>query len=526
MTSRDRAADLPDGPTTDPATARSTAAAAGPATALPAALLSTLEEIVGPGHLLRAADLRAPFEVDWTGRWRGEAGAVVRPGDTAEVARVLALCDEHGVVVVPQGGNTGLVGGGVPRDGALVLSLTRLDQVGAVVTRGAAGAGGGADTAGEVVVGAGASLAAVQVRAREAGLLYPVDLAARDTATIGGTIATDAGGLAVVRHGPTRAQVLGLEAVLVDGTLLDRLHPPRAAGLGYDLAGLLVGSEGTLAVVTAARLRLVRPPRHLAVAVVATDGIRAALEVQRQVAQAVGPLEASELMTRAGLSLVAQAPGVRAPFVPPPPAALLVEVAGAPDVGEALSATLAEVVGHVSGVQDAVVGIDAADRAALWQLREAHTERLAARGVALKLDVVLPPAGLAGFIEGLEGLVRDAGGADAEVVVFGHLGVGDLHCNVVGVAPAQVPAVEQAVLGSVVAAGGSPCGEHGVGRQKPDWLARVRPAGDVAALHAVKRAFDPRGILNPGVLLPGSLPGQQEGSADHLVEDQQGQGPA
>jgi len=491
---------------------------------LPTGLLADLEAVVGPGHLLQDPSLRAPYEVDWTGRWRGSAGAVVRPGDTAEVAAVLSRCHDRGVSVVPQGGNTGLVGGAVPRDGALVLSLARLDHLGAVHTRPDGGA------AGEVVVGAGASLGAVQDHARAAGLRYPVDLAARDTATIGGTIATDAGGLGVVRHGATRAQVLGLEAVLADGTVLDRLHPPLADGLGYDLRGLLVGSEGTLAVVTRARLRLVRPPDHLGVAVVATEHVAAALQVQRHLADRLGPLEASELMTRAGLSLVAAAPGVRTPFAAPPPAALLVEVAGDRGVGEALSAAIAEVVEEVRGVHDAVVGTDAADRAALWHLREAHTERLAEGGVVLKLDVVLPEPGLPGFVEDLDGLVRDAGGSDAEVVVFGHLGVGDLHVNVLGLATGRVPAVEAAVLEAVVAAGGSPCGEHGVGRQKPGWLERVRAPGELAAMRAVKAALDPGGVLNPGVLLPpapgaGSLAGQQEGPADHLVEDQQGQGP-
>jgi len=463
------------------------------------ALIAGLEAVVGAQHVRTDPDLLAPHEVDWTGRWRGSARAVVRPGDTTEVAGVLAVCAAHGVAVVPQGGNTGLVGGGVPRDGEVVLSLTRLDQLGAVAPT--------ADGAGSMVVGAGATLAAVQRHARAAGLAYGVDLAARDSATIGGTIATDAGGLGVVRHGATRAQVLGLEAVLADGTVLDRLYPPLDEGLGYDLRGLLVGSEGTLAVVTAARLRLVRSPDHLAVAVVATDGVAAALEVQQDLARAVGPLAASELMTRAGLTLVADAPGARPPFPEPPPAALLIEVAGGPGIGEELTEALAGVVEHRTGILDAVLGTEAGDRAALWALREGHTERLAEHGVAVKLDVVLPQDGLAAFVEGLDGLVRSAGGEQAEVVVFGHLGVGDLHCNVLSVDPAVVPEVEQAVLGAVVAAGGSPCGEHGVGVQKRDWLTRVRGAGELAAMRAVKDALDPRGVLNPGVLLPDSLPG-------------------
>lgn len=479
------------------------------------ALVRGLEAVVGAQQVRTDPDLLAPHELDWTGRWRGRARAVVRPGDTAEVAGVLAVCGAHGVAVVPQGGNTGLVGGGVPRDREVVLSLTRLDHLGPLahaaaqdaVGDGVTGGGSGVAGDGSVVVGAGATLAAVQRHAGAAGLAYGVDLAARDSATIGGTIATDAGGLGVVRHGATRAQVLGLVAVLADGTVLDRLHPPLGEGLGYDLRGLLVGSEGTLAVVTAARLRLVRPPDHLAVAVVATDGVASALEVQQGLARAVGPLEASELMTRAGLTLLADAPGFRPPFPEPPPAAVLIEVAGGPGIGEELSEALAAVVERLAGVHDAVIGVEAGDRVALWELRERHTERLAAHGVAAKLDVVLPSDGLAAFVEGLDGLVRSAGGEHAEVVVFGHLGVGDLHCNVLSVAPDLVPQVEEAVLGAVVAAGGSPCGEHGVGVHKRDWLARVRGAGELAAMRAIKDALDPTGVLNPGVLLPDSLPG-------------------
>ncbi len=481
--------------------------------------IEALEGVVGASHVVTDPDLLAAHEVDWTGRWRGTARAVVRPATTGEVAGVVRACATHRVPVVPQGGNTGLVGGGVPRDGHLVLSLRRLDHLGAVER-----ADGHTDAS--VVVGAGATLAEVQRHARATGLTYGVDLAARDTATIGGTIATDAGGLGVVRHGTTRAQVLGLEAVLADGTIVDRLHPPLVDGLGYDLRGLVVGSEGTLGVVTAARVRLVRPPAHLAVVVVATTSVAVALEVQQALAGAVGPLEASELMTRTGLELLAATPGLRPPFRETPAAAVLIEVAGGPAIGEELAEAVAVVLAEVDGIEDAVMGVEAGDRAALWELRERHTERLAEVGVRVKLDVVLPLARLAGFVEGLDALVRAVGGRDAEVVVFGHLGVGDLHCNVLGVEDEAVAAVEHAVLAAVVSAGGAPCGEHGVGVQKRAWLAQVRPPGELRAMHAVKAALDPAGILNPGVLLPASLPGQEEGPPDHLVEDEQGQGPA
>ena len=468
-------------------------------------LLSELAEVVGAAHVLSDPDARAAYETDWTGRWRGRARAVVRPADTGEVAGVLAACARHGVAVLPQGGNTGLVGGGVPRDGEVVVCLTRLDHLGPVDRPGR-----------EVTVGAGATLAAVHAHAAAAGLAYGVDLAARDTATIGGTIATDAGGIRVVRHGTTRAQVLGVEAVLADGTVLDRLGGGGQDRAGYDLAGMLVGSEGTLAVVTRARLALVEPAAPGAVALVAVSDVEAALEVQARVAAVCGPVEASELMTRAGLELVVAATGARAPFAEVPPVALLIEVdaSGVAALTEVLAELLAGAdSGGGGGVIDAVLGVDAADRARLWHLREEHTAALSSRGQVHKLDVVLPPAAIGPFLATLPSVVAAVAPA-AQVVVFGHLGVGDLHVNLIGLEGARVgggegegsgavlAAVEDAVLGAVVAAGGVPWGEHGVGVHKCDWLPRVRGDGEVALLRAIKAALDPEGRLNPGVLLP------------------------
>ncbi|MEX2550632.1 MAG: FAD-binding oxidoreductase [Nitriliruptoraceae bacterium] len=453
-------------------------------------LVAALVAVVGDEHVLVDEGQRASFETDWTGRWSGLARCVVRPADTEEVAAVVATCAEHRAAVVPQGGNTSLVGGSVPRGGEVVVSLTRLDVLGPVDR-----------AARQVTVGAGATLAAVQRHAGAAGLAYGVDLAARDTATIGGTIATDAGGIRVVRHGATRAQVVGLEAVLADGGVVTRLGGVVADGVGYDLCSLLVGSEGTLAIVTRARLALTSLPEPGALALVAVSDVAAALAVEAAVGGACGGVEASELVTGSGLDLVAEVTGARLPFGATPRYAVLLEVGGGTAAAELLGGAIERALDEIPGVEDAVLGLDAADRTRLWHLREAHTEAIATRAGVVKLDVALPRSELAGFLDSLAGLVAAESPA-VEVVVFGHLGVGDLHVNLLGVPSEAVAACEDAVLGEVVARGGAPCGEHGVGVHKRRWVTRARGERDVAAMRAIRRALDPDELLNPGVLLP------------------------
>jgi FAD/FMN-containing dehydrogenase len=448
-------------------------------------LLNALREVVGENHVLTDPGATAPFTTDWTGRWSGAARAVVRPGSREEVAAVVTACVAHGAAIVPQGGNTGLVGGGVPRGGEVVVVTTRLDHLGDIDV-----------VAREVTVGAGASLAAVRAHAAAAGLAYGVDLAARDSATIGGTVATDAGGIRVVRYGTTRDQVLAVEVVRSDGRI----------EVVDDARGLdeVVGSEGTHGIVTAVRLRLHLAPAHRAVALLALDDVATALAAQARLQAAAGPLEASELLLDAGMARVVAATGARAPFDPVPPAALLVEVAGDTDVEERLTTALVEVVGDLAGVRDVRLGIDAADRARLWQLREAHTEALAAAGPVVKLDVVVPLERLAEVVGQLSGVVSQAAaGASTEVVVFGHLGVGDLHVNLLGIPAAAIAGVEEAVFGAVVAAGGRPFGEHGVGVHKRHWVAPALGASVLAELAAARHQADPTGLCNPGVRLPG-----------------------
>ena len=450
-------------------------------------LLAELRAIVGESQCLADPDLRASYETDWTRRFGGPCLVVVRPGSTEEVAAVLRACGAAGVGVVPQGGNTGLVGGSVPRGGEVVLSLLRLRDVGAV----------DAD-AGEVTVGAGATLAAVQAAAPSAGWDVGVDLGARDSATIGGMVAANAGGVHVLRHGPMRAQVLGFEAVMADGRVLRRLPGMPKDNTGYDLAALLAGSEGTLAVITAVRLRLVPRLARRAVAVMGFDDAAGAVAAAARLRRHLASLLALELFTDEGMALVMRHASLAAPFVTRTPVYLLAEVGS--DESDPTDA-LVEAVAAL-GIDDASVAIatDPAGRHRLWQLRERHTEAVGAEGVPHKLDVSVPAARYAELVERAPAAVRSVD-PPARTICYGHVGDGNVHVNVLGPAPDD-EAVDDAVLGLVLELGGSVSAEHGIGVAKVDWLLRDRGPETVAAMRAIKDAWDPAGMLNPGVIFP------------------------
>jgi FAD/FMN-containing dehydrogenase len=448
------------------------------------ALLAALRDAVGDRHCLTDAALRASYETDWTRRFSGQALAVVRPRSTDEVAAVLRACADAGIGVVPQGGNTGLVGGSVPRDGEVVLSLLRLADVGEV----------DAD-AGEITVGAGATLAAVQSAARKAGWAFGVDLGARDSATIGGMIASNAGGVNVLRHGPMRRQVLGFEVVLADGTVLRRVPGMPKDNTGYDLGGLLAGSEGTLAVITAAHLRLVPQLARRAVAVAGFASASAAVAVAARARRGLASILALELFADAGMELVLRHAGIGAPFADRMPFYVLLEAGSdADDPTDDLAALLDDA---GAGAATAIAS-DAAGRHRLWQLRERHTEAVNAEGVPHKLDVSVPLARYAEMVERAPAAVAAVDQA-ARTIVYGHVGDGNVHVNILGPAPDD-EAVDDAVLELVLELGGSVSAEHGIGVAKVEWLVRDRGADAVAAMRAIKRAWDPAGILNPGVL--------------------------
>lgn len=447
-------------------------------------LLERLVGIVGTSHVLTDADLTAPFTTDWTRRYHGTTRAVVRPADTGQVAAVVAACAQAGAAIVPQGGNTGLVGGGVPRAGEVVLALTRLTSLGPVDL-----------TAAQVTAGAGVTIAALQEHAATAALLYGVDFAARDSATVGGTIATNAGGIRMIRYGGTRQQVMGVEAVMADGSIVRRLSGLVKDNVGYDLPGLLVGSEGTLGVVTRARLRLHPRPTHRTVALLGLDDVDAALSVLLRLRGPIGGLEAVELVFADGVELVADHLGVAPPFPTLPPVLLLVEAADRRDPTDDLAGVLAD----ADELRDVAVASDRAGRAALWRWREAHTETINALGIPHKLDVTLPLTELTAFVAALPAVVQ-AAAPGARTIVFGHVGDGNLHVNVIG-PPPQDGRVDDAVLELVAAHDGSISAEHGIGTAKVGHLHLGRGGPDVAAMRAIKRALDPDGLLNPGVIL-------------------------
>lgn len=430
---------------------------------LPGAARRDLLASLGPdaeSHLLDDPALTVGYGTDWTRRWSFRPRAVARPGTADAVAAVVEVCATHGLPVVPQGGNTGLVGGSVPGedDTAVVLSLARLDTAQPVDT-----------TARQVTVGAGTPLAALQGHAAESGLVYGVDLAARDSATIGGTVATNAGGLRVCRYGDTRAQVRGLRAVLADGSVIDRLAGLPKDGAGYDLVQLLVGSEGTLAVVTDVRVALHDRDPPGPTTLVGCRTIAEAVSVVPRTG-----LRMAEVMTADGMDLTCRVTGLPMPLPSPWPVYLLLQTDDLP---------------QLPGTAEAVVD----DR--LVDYRERHPEAIATLGVVHKYDVAVP-------LGALDGVVAEVAAALAphRLFVYGHVAEGNLHLAVAG-PDADDTDIDADVLALVAAAGGSIASEHGVGRAKAGVLGLTRGDADLAAMAAVKQALDPAGLLNPGVVL-------------------------
>ena len=453
-------------------------------------LEAALRTAVGNEHVLLDRDLRASHETDWTGRFTGMSRAVVRPATTAEVARVLSACCDARVPVIVQGGNTGLVGGSVPAPGPpgnapVVLLTTRLTELGPV-----------SPASRQVTAGAGVTLASLTAHARGAGLDFGVDLAARDSATVGGMVATNAGGIRVIRHGSMREQVAGIEAVLVDGRVISRLEGLAKDSTGYDIGHLLAGSEGTLAVVTRLRLRLVTAEPERAVALIAMRDTAEAIDLLAALRAELAGISAAELCFAPGLALTARHLGVGIPLEGSGSAYLLVEVAGETDpLDDLLGALEAR-----EQVLDATVASSAADRARLWALREGHTEAISSAGVPVKLDVSVPMDRLAELVERLPDAVAAVDPA-AQLIIFGHLAEANLHVNVIGPA-GDGEVVTGNVLTLVASLGGSISSEHGVGRAKAAWLDLSRSRAEIEVMRSIKAAFDPFGLLNPGVLIP------------------------
>ncbi len=444
-----------------------------------ARLVSRLRDVVGDAHVLTDADVRAGYETDWLRKWHGTACCVVRPATASEVAAVLVECSAASVAVVPQGGNTGLVGGSVPRGGEVVLSMQRFTALGAVD-----------GAAHQVTAGAGVTIESLQRHARAAGLDFAVDWGARATATVGGAVNTNAGGSRVVRFGTMRAQVMGLQAVFADGSVVTQLDGLPKETAGPSLAGLLVGSEGTLAVVTAVRLRLVPWYRETAAALVACDSLAQAVGLLPRL-RALASLDAVELLLPEALSLACHALDVAPPLDPASAAAFVMVDCAAHDDPQG---ELAELLIDERGVL--AVG---AQRELLYRIRDHVTIAIGARGMPLKLDVAVPVHRLDELMAQVRALVANLA-PTAQLVAFGHLAEGNVHVNVLGAGEAEA-SLRDGVLGAAIALGGTISAEHGIGIAKADWLERLKGPAAVAVMRAVKQSLDPHGMLNPGVLL-------------------------
>jgi FAD/FMN-containing dehydrogenase len=461
-----------------------------------------LRDLVGPAGVVTAPDQQASYLVDWRGAYRGRAAAVVRPGSTAEVAAVLRLCAAEGIAVVPQGGNTGLCGGSVP-DGSgtqVVLSTDRLRAI------------RGVDRANRTMtVEAGVVLADAQAAARDAGLLFPLSLGSEGSATIGGNVATNAGGTAVLRYGTMRALTLGLEVVLPDGRIWPGLRGLRKDNTGYDLTGLFVGSEGTLGVVTAAVLRLFPAIRRRATAWVGLPDVAAAVALIDLLQDRVGDrLSAFELMSRESVRTVLDhVPGTRDPLPGQHAWFALVELgdtaAGEP-LDDVLAATLDDAL-DADLVSDAVLATSPAQAAALWRLREGVSEAQNAEGPSLKHDVTVPISCLPEFVVRTGAALADAL-PGVRLVTYGHVGDGNLHYNLGpprgsdgGELVARADELSAIVYDSVASFAGSISAEHGLGRAKAAAAARSLDPVELDLMRRLKAALDPAGLMNPGAVL-------------------------
>jgi FAD/FMN-containing dehydrogenase len=446
-------------------------------------LTERLTEIVGSGFLSADPDVLDGRSVDHTGRYRGRASLLVRPGSADEVAAVLLQCrDAHSYVTV-QGGRTSLVAGTVPENDDVLLSTERLRDIGEVdvLER-------------RVRVGAGVPLAEVQRAAAAAGLVFGVDLSARDSATVGGMASTNAGGLRTVRYGNMGEQVIGLDVALPDGTVVRRHSQVRMDNTGYDLASLFIGAEGTLGVITGLDLRLHPAPRNRVTAICGFADLNAAIEAGRVFREMDGIAALELLDARAG-ALTAEHAGVSAPVAGA--WLLLIELAGDTDQTE----RLAEALEDAQLADEPAVGVDAAAQQRLWQVREAVAEVLGVYGPPLKFDVSLPLSAIPSFASQAVDLVTEQA-PDAIPVLFGHIGEGNLHLNLVRCAldDGREHALYSAMMALIARLGGNVSSEHGVGTRKRDYVSMSRSESDIAAMRAVKAAFDPTGYLNPAVL--------------------------
>ncbi|MFH1554666.1 MAG: FAD-binding oxidoreductase [Pseudomonadota bacterium] len=461
-----------------------------------AALLTRLSQIVGPAGLITGEADMELYAIDWRRQFPGKPLCVVRPASTAEVSQIVRACAEAGAAIVPQGGNTGLAAGAVPdNSGAqVVLSLTRMTAVRTL------------DPIGMTIEAeAGCILKVAQDAAADAGRLLPVSLAAEGSATIGGIVSTNAGGVNVLRYGMTRALVLGLEVVLADGTIVNGMRRLRKDNAGYDWKQIFIGSEGTLGIVTAAILRLVPRPRHTVTALLSVPSPAAALHLLELAQEELGDsISAFELISAQSFDLVRRHAGLTPPIAAGDWFVLIEAGASLTGLREAAEAALSAALEQEIAL-DGVVAESGAQAAQLWALREHISEGEAREGKSMKHDVSVPTTDIPAFLHAADAALA-AGAPGARANVFGHVGDGNLHYNVLVDASHDGAAINRLVHDVVASFGGSISAEHGIGQYRVEELLRRRSAEETALCATLKAALDPHQRLNPGKVLPVRAP--------------------
>ena len=466
-------------------------------TPIPDSVLNALKALLGEGGWSQDADRLAPKLIEWRGRWPGHTPLLVLPRNTEQVSQIVRICAEAGVAITPQGGNTGLVGGQIPQ-GEILLSLEKMRTVREV------------ETFDDVIVAeAGVTLSAVHEAAHAAGRHFPLSLASEGSATIGGLVSTNAGGTAVLRYGPMRDLVLGLEAVLPDGRIWNGLKRLRKDNTGYDLKQLLIGAEGTLGIVTAASLKLFPILPSRATAMVGLSSPHAAIALLALAKeQTGGAVEAFELMGRLGVSLALKnIPGLREPLSQLHAWYVLIETAsGESGAAEAALERLLAMALDQALIADAVLAQDQSQGKALWAIRENQSAAQRPEGVAWKHDVSVPVSQVAAFIDEANAAVTAMVPA-CRIVAFGHVGDGNVHYDVIvpeggdGEAHAALRDQGAKIVHDIVARrGGSISAEHGLGTMKSVEALRYKSDLEVETLRAIRLAMDPKRILNPRVL--------------------------
>ena len=451
--------------------------------------IAELKSLLGSGRISEDEDIIKTYSDDWTGRYRGSARAVISPQSTDEVAEILNWCSTNQVGVVPQGGNTGMVGGSTPLNGELIISLRKMKNVNFSDTN---------DN--QIVAEAGATLLEIQNLALERSMIYGVDFAARDSATIGGTIATNAGGLNVLRYGTTRRQIVSVEAVTGTGEIIGNLNGLDKDNTGYHLPSLLCGSEGTLAIVTRAKLRLRPKPKENVSILFGLDTIQDAVNLTEACVSTSTEIIACELFFQKGVDLVREAYDLQPLWNNKNSIYLLCEFAG--DLG-VLDRLNENVLGEMLRTHDSIlVATSDRERQRLWQYRELHTLAISNKGIPLKLDVTIPLGNLTHFLDSIATICGNINPLSIPYV-FGHSADGNMHLNILQSEP-NVAEMEEEILKFVVSLDGSISAEHGIGRAKAPYLHLQRNEEEIRLFREMKKAFDPKGILNPDVIFPTS----------------------